>query len=188
MDETTPATGSRSWPFRLAHWPLDLLRTLLRVIPQAVDRYFADRCTQHAAGIAYRVLFSLVPLSIVLVAIFGLVLRNDHLRRRRDQGDRRHPPPLGQGHGKRHSRDREAREAGERPGPDQPPRLRLGRDGDDGRAARRARGRDGRRTRTAGRAREARRRDPPRRNRRARPRRRRPQPRDPARVGFVRTS
>ena len=57
-----------------------VLRRLLRVIPQAVDGYFADRCSQHAAGIAYRVLFSLVPLSIVLVAIFGLVLRDDSLR------------------------------------------------------------------------------------------------------------
>ncbi len=45
-----------------------------------MDGYFADRCPQLAAGIAYRVLFSLVPLSIVLVAIFGLVLRNDSLR------------------------------------------------------------------------------------------------------------
>jgi membrane protein len=69
-----------SRPMRLLRWPLDLFHTLLRVIPQAVDGYFADRCTQHAAGIAYRVLFSLVPLSIVLVAIFGLVLRDDSLR------------------------------------------------------------------------------------------------------------
>jgi membrane protein len=80
MEDSTPADDSRSRPARLMHWPLDLLRTLLRVIPQAVDGYFADRCTQHAAGIAYRVLFSLVPLSIVLVAIFGIVLRNDDLR------------------------------------------------------------------------------------------------------------
>ena len=51
-------------------------------------RRVGDRCVQaraqaqrqHAAGIAYRVLFSLVPLSIILVAIFGLVLRNDDLR------------------------------------------------------------------------------------------------------------
>ena len=50
------------------------------MIPQAIDGYFTDRCGQHAAGIAYRVLFSLVPLSIVLVAIFGIVLRNDDLR------------------------------------------------------------------------------------------------------------
>jgi membrane protein len=61
-------------------WPLDLLRTLVRVIPQAIDGFFADRCGQHAAGIAYRVLFSLVPLSIILVAIFGIVLRNDDLK------------------------------------------------------------------------------------------------------------
>ncbi len=40
----------------------------------AGDRYFADRCPQHAAGIAYRVLFSIVPLAIVLVSIFGLIL------------------------------------------------------------------------------------------------------------------
>src|SRR6476620_5261172 len=80
MEDPTPAGDSRSRPAGLMHWPLDVLRTLLRVIPQAVDGYFADRCTQHAAGIAYRVLFSLVPLSIVLVAIFGIVLRNDDLR------------------------------------------------------------------------------------------------------------
>ena len=82
MDDPTPAPGAPSWPVRLVRWPLDLLRTLFRVIPQAVDGYFFDRCTQHAAGIAYRVLFSLVPLSIVLVAIFGLVLRDDDLRHR----------------------------------------------------------------------------------------------------------
>lgn len=46
------------------------------MLATAVDRYFADRCPQHAAGIAYRVLFSIVPLAIVLVAIFGLLLGN----------------------------------------------------------------------------------------------------------------
>ena len=80
MDEAHAARGSNSWPVRLARWPFKLVRTLVRVIPQAIDGYFADRCGQHAAGIAYRVLFSLVPLSIVLVAIFGIVLRNDGLR------------------------------------------------------------------------------------------------------------
>ncbi len=65
---------------RLLRWPGRVVHTLVRVIPQAIDGYFGDRCAQHAAGIAYRVLFSLVPLSIVLVAIFGLVLRNDELR------------------------------------------------------------------------------------------------------------
>ncbi len=65
---------------RAARWPFQLVHTLVRVIPQAIDGYFADRCGQHAAGIAYRVLFSLVPLSIILVAIFGIVLRNDGLK------------------------------------------------------------------------------------------------------------
>ena len=47
-----------------------------RVLLTAGDRYFADRCPQHAAGIAYRVLFSIVPLAIVMVSIFGLILGN----------------------------------------------------------------------------------------------------------------
>jgi membrane protein len=80
MDEAHATRGTTSWPLRLARWPLKLVRRLARVVPQAVDGYFADRCGQHAAGIAYRVLFSLVPLSIILVAIFGIVLRNDGLR------------------------------------------------------------------------------------------------------------
>ena len=80
MEDAHAARSTASWPVRLVRWPLKLLRTLARVIPQAIDGYFADRCGQHAAGIAYRVLFSLVPLSIVLVAIFGIVLRNDSLR------------------------------------------------------------------------------------------------------------
>ena len=81
MEETQPGAGTPSWPIRLLRWPLVVVRRLARVIPQAVDGYFADRCSQHAAGIAYRVLFSLVPLSIVLVAVFGLVLRDDSLRK-----------------------------------------------------------------------------------------------------------
>jgi membrane protein len=80
MEDAQAAQQSLPWPMRLVRWPFKILRTLFRVIPEAIDGYFTDRCGQHAAGIAYRVLFSLVPLSIVLVAIFGLVLRNDGLR------------------------------------------------------------------------------------------------------------
>ena len=80
MDEATTARDPTPWPLRLVRLPLDLARTLIRVIPQAIDGYFADRCGQHAAGIAYRVLFSLVPLSIILVALFGIVLRNESLK------------------------------------------------------------------------------------------------------------
>jgi membrane protein len=43
---------------------------------------FTDRCTQYAAAIAYRVLFSLFPLTIALVSIFGLVLQDDELRQK----------------------------------------------------------------------------------------------------------
>jgi len=55
-------------------------RKLARVVPAAVRRYFADQCPQQAAGIAYRVLFSVAPLAIVLVSIFGLILQDDGLR------------------------------------------------------------------------------------------------------------
>ena len=64
----------------LALWPLRIVRKLVGVLPGAVDGYFAHRLPQHAAAIAYRVLFSLVPLAIVLVSVFGLVLQNDEVR------------------------------------------------------------------------------------------------------------
>lgn len=57
-------------------------RKVIRVVPEAVQGFFADHCTQQAAGIAYRVLFSVVPLAIVLVSIFGLVLQDDEVRQR----------------------------------------------------------------------------------------------------------
>ena len=61
-------------------WPLRILRKLIGVVPAAVQEYFAHRCPQFAAGIAYRVLFSLAPLAIVIVSIFGLVLQDDEIR------------------------------------------------------------------------------------------------------------
>jgi membrane protein len=79
MGEATAPEG-RSRAARLVRWPLQVVRRLTGVLPAAVDGYFARRLPQHAAGIAYRVLFSLAPLAIVLVSIFGLVLQNDALR------------------------------------------------------------------------------------------------------------
>lgn len=79
MSPTTDTAAASRWR-RVLAWPPALARTLLRVVPQAVEGYFADRCPQFAAGIAYRALFSLAPLAIVLVSIFGLVLRNEGLR------------------------------------------------------------------------------------------------------------
>ena len=118
---------------RLVRWPFKLLRTLLRVIPQAIDGYFADRCSQHAAGIAYRVLFSLVPLSIVLVAIFGLVLRNDGLRNDVINEIVDTLPLSDSGGADVTRRDRKAGLAGDRVRDRQPARLRVGCDRDDGR-------------------------------------------------------
>ena len=65
---------------RFVLFPLRMLRRLVSVVPVAIDGYFAHRLPQFAAGIAYRVLFSLAPLAIVLVSVTGLVLRNDEYR------------------------------------------------------------------------------------------------------------
>jgi membrane protein len=75
------ASGSRaSTPVRLVVGAVTIVKKLGRVIPQAIEGFFADQCPQQAAAIAYRVLFSIAPLAIVLVSVFGLVLRNDSLR------------------------------------------------------------------------------------------------------------
>jgi membrane protein len=71
---------------RLARWPLDrfggLARGVANALPRAIEDLFRDRCPQYAASIAYRVLFSLFPLTIFLVSIFGLVLQDDEIRQR----------------------------------------------------------------------------------------------------------
>jgi membrane protein len=56
-------------------------KKLARVIPDAIQRFFVDECPEQAAAIAYRVLFSIAPLAIVLVSIFGLVLQDNSVRR-----------------------------------------------------------------------------------------------------------
>jgi membrane protein len=65
---------------RVLGWPVVITKKVARVVPDAVQRFFADQCPQQAAGIAYRVLFSIAPLAIVLVSIFGLVLQDDSVR------------------------------------------------------------------------------------------------------------
>jgi uncharacterized BrkB/YihY/UPF0761 family membrane protein len=59
---------------RALRWPVAIGQKLARVFPRAVRQFFADRCPQQAAEIAYRVPFSIAPLAIVLVSIFGLVI------------------------------------------------------------------------------------------------------------------
>jgi membrane protein len=67
---------------RLVRWPHDIVLGVARALPQALDDLFRDRCPQYAASIAFHVLFSLFPLTILLVSIFGLVLQDDDLRAR----------------------------------------------------------------------------------------------------------
>jgi membrane protein len=78
------AAEARGRVERLARRPLEhvggVVRGVARALPRAVEDMFTDRCTQYAAAIAYRVLFSLFPLTIALVSVFGLVLQDDELR------------------------------------------------------------------------------------------------------------
>ena len=67
---------------RLVRGPYAFVIGLTRAVPHAVEDLFKDRCPQYAAAIAYRVLFSLFPLTILLVSVFGLVLQDDELRER----------------------------------------------------------------------------------------------------------
>jgi membrane protein len=60
--------------------PVGVARKLARVVPGALQQFFVDQCPQQAAGIAYRVLFSIAPLAIVLVSVFGLVLQDESVR------------------------------------------------------------------------------------------------------------
>ena len=57
-----------------------MIKRFLRVVAGALQQFFADRCSQQAAGIAYRLLFSMAPLAIVLVSIFGLILQDEAVR------------------------------------------------------------------------------------------------------------
>jgi membrane protein len=54
--------------------------TLGRVLPAAVGRFLRHRSTQQAAGIAYRILFSLTPLAILVVSALGLLVRDEGRR------------------------------------------------------------------------------------------------------------
>jgi uncharacterized BrkB/YihY/UPF0761 family membrane protein len=74
------AVGQPTRITRLLRGPFDIARGVVAALPRAIEDLFRDKCPQYAASIAYRVLFSLFPLTIVLVSIFGLILQNDELR------------------------------------------------------------------------------------------------------------
>ena len=65
---------------RFLRLPLEVASGFVRALPRAVEDMFRDRCPQYAAAISFRVLFSLFPLTILLVSIFGLVLQDKDLR------------------------------------------------------------------------------------------------------------
>ena len=58
----------------------DRFRRLWHAGREAASAYSRNLCPQLAAAIAYRVLFSLFPLAIFLVSIFGLLIQNDDRR------------------------------------------------------------------------------------------------------------
>ena len=78
---TAPAAPPAA-PIRRRRAPGYWLAVVARVSGRAVKNYAEDRGNQMAAAISYYALFSLVPLSILVVAIFGIVLRDPELQQR----------------------------------------------------------------------------------------------------------
>jgi membrane protein len=57
-----------------------VLATARLLAQRTVHEYGEDNCGHMAAAISYYVLFSIVPLAVFLVSIFGLVVRGDRLQ------------------------------------------------------------------------------------------------------------
>lgn len=68
----------------MIHWLVVHLRwwwkDLKVLVQRSVTEFADDRCTQIAASISYYVFFSIFPLAIFLVTIFGQVLRNEKVK------------------------------------------------------------------------------------------------------------
>jgi len=56
------------------------MRTLLLLATHTVRKYSDDNCSLLAAAISYYVLFSVVPLTILMASIFGFVMRDEGTR------------------------------------------------------------------------------------------------------------
>ena len=78
----TPAVERDGWIVRIVRGPVNAALGVLVMLALAIEDLFRDRGPQYAAAIAFNVLFSLFPLMILLVSIFGLVLQDDTLRSR----------------------------------------------------------------------------------------------------------
>jgi membrane protein len=62
--------------------PRDFPHLALRVLGRAATNFREDRGTSLAAAISYYALFSLFPLTLLAVSIFGLLLRSEELQQR----------------------------------------------------------------------------------------------------------
>ncbi len=60
---------------------LHLAKAALGVLGRTVRLYYEDNCGTYAAAIAYYAIFSLVPLSLVILSIFGLVVNENRIER-----------------------------------------------------------------------------------------------------------
>ena len=56
------------------------MKTLWLLVRRTAQEYGADNCSHMAAAISYYVLFSVIPLSIFTISIFGMVVRDDDLQ------------------------------------------------------------------------------------------------------------
>jgi membrane protein len=56
------------------------VKTLLTLFKRTVQEYSADNCSHMAAAISYYVIFSIVPLTVFLLSIFGFVVRSESIR------------------------------------------------------------------------------------------------------------
>lgn len=57
-----------------------MFKTLWVITKDTFFGFRDDRCTRLAAAIAYYVLFSIIPLAIFAVSVFGFVLNNENIR------------------------------------------------------------------------------------------------------------
>lgn len=58
----------------------NVLKTLWLLTKRTVQEYGDDNCSHMAAAISYYVLFSIIPLTIFTVSIFGLIVRDDDMQ------------------------------------------------------------------------------------------------------------
>jgi membrane protein len=58
------------------------VKAVAKLFRHSIQRFGADRCTQMAAAISYYVLFSIIPLAVFSVSIFGFVVTDPALRER----------------------------------------------------------------------------------------------------------